>query len=146
MFVGGIVVEDRVDQLAGRHGALDGIEEAAELQVSVALHAVGQEVNGRPSRNSSQGWVQHGGHRGHPERSLSRPPRSEPRSFKFASNDGHSWRRQHPERRDQYPLGLLLPHRPAAPALPHRPLAHAPLQADDMPDAGAGRAREPPSA
>ena len=44
-------------------------------------------------------------------------------------------RRQHPERRDQNSLRLLLPHRPATPALPHRPLAHAALQADDMPDA-----------
>ena len=43
--------------------------------------------------------------------------------------------RQHPERRDQDSLRLLLPHRPSTPALPNRPLAHAPLQADDMPDA-----------
>ena len=40
MFVGGIVVEHRVDQLAGRDLALDGIEEADEFDVAVALHAV----------------------------------------------------------------------------------------------------------
>ncbi len=39
VLVGGIVVEDRVDQFAGRHRAIDGIEEADELLVTVALHA-----------------------------------------------------------------------------------------------------------
>ena len=45
-----------------------------------------------------------------------------------------------PSARDQNPLRLLLPHRPSAPALPHRPLAHAALQADDVPHARARRA------
>jgi hypothetical protein len=31
-----------VDQLAGRHGALDGIEEADELLMPVALHAASE--------------------------------------------------------------------------------------------------------
>jgi hypothetical protein len=31
MLVGGIVIEDRVDHLAGWHHALDGIQEADEL-------------------------------------------------------------------------------------------------------------------
>ena len=53
-----------------------------------------------------------------------------------------SGRRQHPERRDQNSLRLLLPHRPSTPALPDRPLADAPLQADDVPDAAARRAKE----
>jgi hypothetical protein len=44
-------------------------------------------------------------------------------------------RHQHPKRRDQHPLRLLLAHRPSTPALPDRPLAEAPLQADDVPDA-----------
>ena len=39
MLVAAVVVEDRVDQLAGRHGALDGVQEAQELLVPVALHA-----------------------------------------------------------------------------------------------------------
>jgi hypothetical protein len=39
MFVGGVVVEDDVDQLASRDLALDGIEKAGEFDVAVALHA-----------------------------------------------------------------------------------------------------------
>ena len=39
VLVGGIVVEDDVDHLAGRHGALDAIEEADELLMPVPLHA-----------------------------------------------------------------------------------------------------------
>jgi hypothetical protein len=35
----GVVVEDHVDHFAGRHRALDGIKEAQELLVPVALHA-----------------------------------------------------------------------------------------------------------
>ena len=37
--VGGVVVDDRMDQLARRHLAFDGIEEADELLVPVSLHA-----------------------------------------------------------------------------------------------------------
>jgi hypothetical protein len=40
MLVGGVVVEDGVDQLAGRYRALDGIEEAEELLVPVPRHAL----------------------------------------------------------------------------------------------------------
>src|SRR5271168_5481106 len=39
MFVGGIVVEHRVDRLLGRDLAFDGVEEADELEMPVALHA-----------------------------------------------------------------------------------------------------------
>jgi hypothetical protein len=39
MLVGGIVVEDDVDELASRDLALDGIEEANEFEMAVALHA-----------------------------------------------------------------------------------------------------------
>jgi hypothetical protein len=39
MLVGGIVVEDRVDHLAGRHRALDRVEKAQELLMPMALHA-----------------------------------------------------------------------------------------------------------
>ena len=39
MFVGSVVVRDGMDQLAGRHGGLDGAEEADELLVAMLLHA-----------------------------------------------------------------------------------------------------------
>jgi hypothetical protein len=39
MLVGGIVIEYSLDQLAGRHHALDCVEEADEFLVPVALHA-----------------------------------------------------------------------------------------------------------
>ena len=35
----GVVVEDRMDDLAGRYRTLDGAQEADELLMSVALHA-----------------------------------------------------------------------------------------------------------
>ena len=37
LFVGGIVVDDGVDDFSGRHGALDGVEEANELLVAMRL-------------------------------------------------------------------------------------------------------------
>src|SRR3954470_22529495 len=40
--VGGVVVEDDVDDLAGRDRRLDGVEEADELLVPVALHAAAE--------------------------------------------------------------------------------------------------------
>jgi hypothetical protein len=40
MLVGGVVVEDDMDHLAGRHRALDGVEKTEELLVAVALHAL----------------------------------------------------------------------------------------------------------
>ena len=39
VLVGGVVVEDGVDDLAGRHGRLDGVEEAQELLMPVTGHA-----------------------------------------------------------------------------------------------------------
>ena len=36
--MGGVVVEDRVDRLAGWNLALDGVEKADELLMPVALH------------------------------------------------------------------------------------------------------------
>ena len=39
VLVGGVVVQDGVDELAGRNVALDGVEEADELLVTVLLHA-----------------------------------------------------------------------------------------------------------
>ena len=40
VFVGCIVVQDDVDQLAGRHVALDPVQKADELLVPVPLHAL----------------------------------------------------------------------------------------------------------
>ena len=42
MLVGGVVVEDHVDELSGRNLRLDGVEEADELLMAVALHACGR--------------------------------------------------------------------------------------------------------
>ena len=42
VFVGGVVVDDGMDQLAGRDRALDGVEEADELLVGVPLHAAAE--------------------------------------------------------------------------------------------------------
>ena len=43
MFVGAVIVEDGMDQLAGRDRALDGIEKANELLVGMALHAAAKD-------------------------------------------------------------------------------------------------------
>ena len=40
LLVGAVVVEHDVDQLAGGHGALEGIEEADELLMAMARHAL----------------------------------------------------------------------------------------------------------
>ena len=40
--VGGDVVEDGVDRLAGRDGDLDGVEETDELPVAMTLHATAE--------------------------------------------------------------------------------------------------------
>ena len=39
LFVGGVVVDDGVDDFSGRNSALDGIEEADELLVAMPSHA-----------------------------------------------------------------------------------------------------------
>ena len=44
VLVGGVVVEDDVDDLAGRHLGLDGVEEADELLMPVALHAAADDL------------------------------------------------------------------------------------------------------
>src|SRR3954470_20848813 len=43
LLVGGVVVENDVDDLAGRGRRLDGVEEADELLVPVALHAATED-------------------------------------------------------------------------------------------------------
>jgi hypothetical protein len=40
VLVGGIVVENGVDQLAGRHGRLDPVQKPDEFLVAMALHAL----------------------------------------------------------------------------------------------------------
>ena len=55
MFVGGIVVEDNAGGVSGRHGFLDGIDEADELLIAMALlapsdHLAPQHVEGRKQR------------------------------------------------------------------------------------------------
>ena len=44
MLVGGVVVEDDVDELAGRHLRFDGVEEADELLMAMALHAAADDL------------------------------------------------------------------------------------------------------
>ena len=44
LFVGGIVVDNCVDDFYGRHGALDGIEEANELLVAMPSHATSDVI------------------------------------------------------------------------------------------------------
>ena len=42
VLVGAVVVQDGVDEFAGRHGRLDGVQEAQELLVAVPLHAAAE--------------------------------------------------------------------------------------------------------
>ena len=44
MLVGGVIVGDGMDQFAGRHGGLDGVEEADELLVAMLLHAAADDA------------------------------------------------------------------------------------------------------
>src|SRR5580765_8759339 len=44
VFMGGVVVEDDMNHLAGRHLGLDRVEEANELLVAVALHAAASDL------------------------------------------------------------------------------------------------------
>jgi hypothetical protein len=52
MLVGGIVVEDGMDDLAGRHGAFHGVEKANELAVTVLGHAAAEH---RPVEDVERG-------------------------------------------------------------------------------------------
>ncbi|TXM94973.1 hypothetical protein FV223_02570 [Methylobacterium sp. WL116] len=54
MFVGGDVIEDGVDHLAGRDGGLDAIEKPDEFAVSVALHAAAEHVTGSDVEGGKQ--------------------------------------------------------------------------------------------
>jgi hypothetical protein len=55
MFVGGIVVEHRMDRLLGRDLAFDGVEEADEFEVAVALHAAADHCSVEHAERGEQG-------------------------------------------------------------------------------------------
>jgi hypothetical protein len=62
MLVGGVVVEDHVDDLACREVALEGVEKADELLMAVALHVppedlAGQHVEGGEERGRAVAFV-----------------------------------------------------------------------------------------
>src|SRR4051794_25188445 len=55
MLVGGVVVEDDVDHLAGRHLGLDRVQEAHELLMAVALHVAADDGPVEDVERSGQG-------------------------------------------------------------------------------------------
>ena len=55
MFVGGIIVEDGVDHLAGRDGPLDGCDEADELLMPMARHAAADDLAFEHAERGEQG-------------------------------------------------------------------------------------------
>ena len=55
MFVGGIVVEDGVDYLAGRHGPFDGCDEADELLMPMARDAAADDLAFEHAERGEQG-------------------------------------------------------------------------------------------
>ena len=55
MLVGGVIVENGVNQFAGRYGALDGVEEADEFLVGMALHAAAMHDTVERVEGSEQG-------------------------------------------------------------------------------------------
>ena len=62
MLVSGIVIDNGMDQLAGWHGGLDGVEEADELLMPMALHAAAdhcavQYVKGSEQRGGAMPFV-----------------------------------------------------------------------------------------
>lgn len=55
VLVGGVIVEDGVNRLASRDLALDNIEEADELLMSVALHAAADDIALQDVEGGEQG-------------------------------------------------------------------------------------------
>ena len=55
LLVGGVVVDDGVNRLASRDLALDGVEEADELLMSVALHAAADDITLQNVEGGEQG-------------------------------------------------------------------------------------------
>ena len=57
MFMGGIVVEDGVDHLAGQDGPLDGCDEADKLLMPMARHAAADDLAFEHAERGEQGRV-----------------------------------------------------------------------------------------
>ena len=57
VLVGGVVVEDDVDHLAGRHLGLDRVEEADELLMAMALHVAADDGAVEDVERGEQGVV-----------------------------------------------------------------------------------------
>lgn len=59
MFVAAIVVQDHVNELAGRNGSLDDVEKADELAMAMPLHAAAEygAVQDVESREQGRGAV-----------------------------------------------------------------------------------------
>ena len=55
MLVGGVVVENHVDRLVGRHLALDGVEKADEFLMPVTLHATADDLAFEDIEGGKQG-------------------------------------------------------------------------------------------
>ena len=55
MFVGGLIVEDGVDHLAGWHGPLDGCDDPDELLMSMARHAATDDLAFEHADRGEQG-------------------------------------------------------------------------------------------
>ncbi len=55
MLMDGVVVEDNVDQLAGRNRRFDGVEEADELLMAVTLHVAADDGSVEDIERSEQG-------------------------------------------------------------------------------------------
>jgi hypothetical protein len=55
VLVGGVIVDDSVNRLASRDLALDGVEEADELLMPVALHAAADDITLQDVEGGEQG-------------------------------------------------------------------------------------------
>ena len=81
MLVGGVVVEDGMDRLSLRHLRLDGVEEADELLMPVALHVAAndgaiEDIEGGKQRRRAVALVVVGHRPGAPERRVALRPQS----------------------------------------------------------------------
>jgi hypothetical protein len=56
VLVSAVIVEDHVDDLAGRHLALDGVKQANELLVPVPLHAAADHLAVKHVKAPRTGW------------------------------------------------------------------------------------------
>src|SRR5215203_6272171 len=56
VLVGGVVVEDDVDELTDRHRRLEGVEETDEFLVSMALHTAAEDRAVEHVEGGKTGW------------------------------------------------------------------------------------------